>query len=85
MEQKKSRKIGAISLPCAKFSHLCAKFSPTLLIFFCHFYSLFPIFTLNVYKCELRVFLYFSFESFIEAQTLVKRGTIFDAIFQKEN
>ena len=38
----------------------CAKFSPTLLTF-CNFYSLFPIFALHVYKCELRVFLYFSF------------------------
>ena len=41
-----------------------AKFSLALLTF-CHFYSLFPIFALHVYKCELRVFLYFSYESFI--------------------
>ena len=56
-EQKKRRKAGAISHPCAKFS-------PVLLTF-CHFYSLFPIFALHVYKCELKVFLYFSYESFI--------------------
>ena len=69
---------------CKIFSPMCQIFSCTF-DFFCHFYSIFPIFTLDVYKCELRVFLYFSFESFIEAQTLVKRGTIFDAIFRKEN
>ena len=63
-EQKKSRKAGAISHPCAKFSHHCAKFSPAFLTF-CHFYSIFPIFALHVYKCELRVFLYFSYKSFI--------------------
>ena len=56
-EQKKSRKAGAISHPCAKFS-------PAFFTF-CHFYSLFPIFALHVYKCESKVFLYFSYESFI--------------------
>ena len=30
-----------------------------------------------MYKCELRVFFYFSYESFIEAQTLVERDIDF--------
>ena len=63
-EQKKSRKARASSHPCTKFLHHCAKFSLALLTF-CYFYSHFPIFALHVYKCELRVFLYFFHESFI--------------------
>ena len=63
-EEQKSRSNFApcakFSHHCAKFSHHCAKFSPALLTFY-HFYSLFPIFALHMYKCELRVFLYFSF------------------------
>ena len=55
--KQKSRKAGVISHPYTKFS-------PAFLTF-CHFYSLFPIFALQVYKCELRVFLYFSYKSFI--------------------
>ena len=53
-EEQKSRR---------NFAPLCEIFSCTF--DFLSFLLPFPIFSLHVYKCELRVFMYFSYEGFI--------------------